>query len=137
MVFPFTRGQKTCYCPHKMLLPRRQITDIVPRGRYHKDNMKRPCINLLLSEVRIPLTVLTPNIDGNFSCASPKQGAKLCFVRAVFSGVRVARSLVFSVMFCRSFFVLLVIIISILLRIPASGCPFRIFKLSLCFFCAQ
>ena len=55
----------------------------------------------------------------------------------VFSGVRVARSLVFSVMFCRSFFVLLVIIISILLRIPASGCPFRIFKLSLCLFCAQ
>ena len=26
MLLPFTRGQITCYCPHKMLLPRRQIT---------------------------------------------------------------------------------------------------------------
>jgi hypothetical protein len=26
MLLPFTRGQKTCYCPRKMLLPRRQIT---------------------------------------------------------------------------------------------------------------
>jgi hypothetical protein len=26
MVLPFTRGQKTCYCPRKMLLPQRQIT---------------------------------------------------------------------------------------------------------------
>ena len=26
MSLPFTRGQKTCYCPLKMLLPQRQIT---------------------------------------------------------------------------------------------------------------
>ena len=26
MLLPFTRGQITCYCPCKMLLPRRQIT---------------------------------------------------------------------------------------------------------------
>ena len=26
MLFPFTRGQITCYCPRKMLLPWRQIT---------------------------------------------------------------------------------------------------------------
>ena len=26
MSLPFARGQKTCYCPLKMLLPRRQIT---------------------------------------------------------------------------------------------------------------
>ena len=26
MLLPFTRGQITCYCPRKMLLPRRQIT---------------------------------------------------------------------------------------------------------------
>ena len=25
MILPFTRGQITCYCPRKMLLPRRQI----------------------------------------------------------------------------------------------------------------
>ena len=68
---------------------------------------------------RVPL----PNKELNYVLFAP-----------VFSGVRVARSLVFSVMFCRSFFVLLVIIISILLRFPASGCPFRIFKISLCLF---
>jgi len=26
MLLPFTRGQITCYCPRKMLLPQRQIT---------------------------------------------------------------------------------------------------------------
>ena len=26
MLLPFTRGQITCHCPHKMLLPRSQIT---------------------------------------------------------------------------------------------------------------
>ena len=26
MLFPFTRGQITCYCPRKMIFPRRQIT---------------------------------------------------------------------------------------------------------------
>ena len=26
MLLPFTRGQITCYCPRKMLMPRRQIT---------------------------------------------------------------------------------------------------------------
>jgi hypothetical protein len=26
MLLPFTRGKITCYCPRKMLLPRRQIT---------------------------------------------------------------------------------------------------------------
>jgi hypothetical protein len=54
----------------------------------------------------------------------------------VFSGVHVARSLVFYVMFCRSFvcpFVLLplAIVFSILLRFTASDYPFGIFKLTL------
>jgi uncharacterized membrane protein YbhN (UPF0104 family) len=49
----------------------------------------------------------------------------------VFSGVRVARSLVFCVLFCRSVFVILflVIILSVLLRFTASDYLFGIFKL--------
>ena len=47
----------------------------------------------------------------------------------VFGGVRVARSLVFCVMFCRSF--LLVIVLSILLRFTASDYPFGILDLRL------
>jgi hypothetical protein len=49
----------------------------------------------------------------------------------VFSGVRVARSLVFYVMFCRSMFVLflLAIVLSVLLRFTFSDYPFGIFKL--------
>ena len=50
----------------------------------------------------------------------------------VFSGVRVARSLVFCVMFCRSLFVLfhLAIVLSVF-RFMASEYPFGTFKLSL------
>jgi len=49
----------------------------------------------------------------------------------VFSGVHVARYLVFCVMFCGSFFVLflLAILMSILLRFTASDYSFGIFKL--------
>jgi hypothetical protein len=47
----------------------------------------------------------------------------------VFGGVRVARSLVFGVMFCRSF--LLVIVLSILLRFTAFDYPFGILDLRL------
>ena len=51
----------------------------------------------------------------------------------MFSWIRGARSLVFYVMFCRSFFVLclLVIVLSVLLRFTASDYPFGIFKLIL------
>jgi hypothetical protein len=53
-----------------------------------------------------------------------------------FSGVRVARSLVFCVMFCRSLFVLLsffflVIVLCVLIRFTASDYPFSIYKLFL------
>jgi len=49
----------------------------------------------------------------------------------VFSGVHVARSLLFCVMFCRSLFVLfrLVIMLSVLLQITASDYPCGIVKL--------
>ena len=52
----------------------------------------------------------------------------------VFIGLRVARSLVFCVMFCRSLFVLLsffflAIALSVLLRIMASDYTFDIFTL--------
>jgi len=52
----------------------------------------------------------------------------------VFSGVHIARSLVFCVVFCRSLFVLLpffflAIVLSVLLRITASDYPFVVFKL--------
>jgi hypothetical protein len=55
----------------------------------------------------------------------------------VFGGIRVARSLVFWVEFCRSLFVLLcffllAIVVSVLLRFTDSDWPFGIFKL----FCA-
>jgi hypothetical protein len=57
-----------------------------------------------------------------------------CYLR--FSGVRVTRSLVFCVVFCRSLFVLcpfvpfpLAIVLSILLRYTYSDYPFGIFKL--------
>jgi hypothetical protein len=48
-----------------------------------------------------------------------------------FSGVRVARPLVLSVVFCRSLFVifLLAIVLSVLLRFTDSTCPFGIFQL--------
>jgi hypothetical protein len=51
----------------------------------------------------------------------------------VYSGVRVARSLVFCVMFCRSLFIhfLLAIVLSALLRFTTSDYPFGIFKLFL------
>jgi len=52
----------------------------------------------------------------------------------VFSGVRVARSLVFCVVFCKSLFILflLAIVLSVLItRITDSGYPFCIFKLFL------
>jgi hypothetical protein len=50
-----------------------------------------------------------------------------------FSGIRVARSLAFCVMFCRSLFVLLflfllAVVLSVTLRIMASDYPFGIFK---------
>jgi hypothetical protein len=48
----------------------------------------------------------------------------------IFSGVRVARSLVFCVMICRSLFVLSVIVLSIL-RFTDSEYTFGIFKLHL------
>jgi hypothetical protein len=51
----------------------------------------------------------------------------------VFSGVRVARSVVFCVVFCRSLFVLLAIVLSVL-RFTDSDYPFGIFKLFLQFF---
>jgi len=49
------------------------------------------------------------------------------------SGVRVTRSLVFCVVFCRSLFVLflLAIVLSVLLRFTDSDYPFGISKLSL------
>jgi len=52
---------------------------------------------------------------------------------AGFSGVRVAGSLVFSVMFCISLFVLflLVFVLSVILGFTASDYPFGIFKLFL------
>jgi hypothetical protein len=55
----------------------------------------------------------------------------------VFSGVRVARSLTFCIMFCRSLiplFVLflLAIVLSVLLRLAPSDYPFGIFKLFFC-----
>jgi hypothetical protein len=51
----------------------------------------------------------------------------------VFSGVRVTRSLVLYVMFCRSLFVLflLAFVLSVLLRFTDSDDPFGIFKLFL------
>ena len=55
---------------------------------------------------------------------------------AIYGGVRVTRSLFFSVMFCRSLFVLflLIIVLSVLLRFTASEFyPFGIFKLFLFF----
>ena len=53
------------------------------------------------------------------------------FYPLVFSGVHVARSLVFNAMFCRSLFVLflLAIVLSVLLRFTISDYPFGIFKL--------
>jgi hypothetical protein len=53
----------------------------------------------------------------------------------VFRGARVARSLIFCVMFCRSLFVLflLVIISPVLLPFIASDYPFGIFNFSYCF----
>ena len=44
------------------------------------------------------------------------------------SGVRVALSDVFCVLFCRSLFVLLPIVLSVLLSFTASGCPFGMSK---------
>ena len=57
---------------------------------------------------------------------------------SIFSGVRVAQSLVFCVVFCRSLFCsfvifLLAIVLSVLLRFTASVYPFGIFKLFLSF----
>jgi len=52
----------------------------------------------------------------------------------VFSGVDVSRSLVFCVVFCRSLFVLLATMFSVLLRFTASDYPFNIFKLFVCLF---
>ena len=51
----------------------------------------------------------------------------------VFSGVRVARSFVFCVVFCRSLFILFLldIVLSILLRFKDSDYPFSTFKLFL------
>ena len=51
----------------------------------------------------------------------------------VFHGVRVARSLVFCVLFCRSLFVLilLAIVLSVLLRFENSDYPFGVFKIFL------
>jgi hypothetical protein len=49
----------------------------------------------------------------------------------VFRGVRVTQSLALCVMFCRSLFVLLAIVLSILLRFTDSDYPFGIFKLFL------
>ena len=50
----------------------------------------------------------------------------------VFSEVRVVRSLVFYVVFCKSlfvlFFLLLVIVLSVFLRFTVSDCTFGIFK---------
>ena len=46
------------------------------------------------------------------------------------SGVRATRSLVFCVMFCRSLFVLLAVVLSVL-PFTDSDCPFGIFKLFL------
>jgi len=46
----------------------------------------------------------------------------------VFSVVRVAQSVVFCVMFCRSFFVLLAIVLSVLLRFTTSDYPFGTFN---------
>jgi len=48
----------------------------------------------------------------------------------VFSGIHVARFLVFRVVFCRSLFVLLSLALSVL-RFTASDSPFGIFKLFL------
>jgi hypothetical protein len=48
---------------------------------------------------------------------------------SVCSRVRVARSLVFCVVFCRSLFVLLAIVLSVLLRFTDSDYPIGIFQL--------
>jgi hypothetical protein len=48
-----------------------------------------------------------------------------------FSGIRIAQSLVFCVVFCRSLFVLLAIALYALLRFTVSDYPFGIFKLIL------
>jgi len=59
----------------------------------------------------------------------PKMKAENLMLISCFSGVRVARSLVFRVMFCRSLFVLLSVVLSVLLRFTTSDYPFSIFKL--------
>ena len=52
----------------------------------------------------------------------------------ILSGVHVSRSLVFCVVFCRSLFVLLVIMFFVLLRFTDSDYPFSIFKPFACLF---
>ena len=52
----------------------------------------------------------------------------------VFIGFHVSRSLDFCVVFCKSLFVLLVIMFSVLLRFTASDYPCSIFKLCVCLF---
>ena len=52
----------------------------------------------------------------------------------ILSGVHVSRSLVFCVVFCRSLFVLLVIMFFVLLRFSDSDYPFSIFKPFACLF---
>ena len=55
----------------------------------------------------------------------------LTFPPLVFSGIHIAQSLVFCVVFCRSLFVLLAIALYALLRFTVSDYPFGIFKLIL------
>jgi hypothetical protein len=72
----------------------------------------------------------TSNTMGGTSGAGTT--ANLCRNTWVFCGVHVAKSWVFSVVFCRSLFVilfLLAIVSSVLLRLMASDYSFGVFKL--------
>jgi hypothetical protein len=72
-----------------------------------------------------------PLVDEELFTISDHQGSP-----QVFCGVRVIRSLVLCVMFCRSLLVLLTfflaIALSVLLRFTDSDYPFGIFKFFLC-----
>jgi hypothetical protein len=65
------------------------------------------------------------------TCATRGAGLAYPSGTAEFSGVRVARSLIFSVAFCISLFVLLPFLLGIVLSVLLLITPFGIFKLFL------
>ena len=72
------------------------------------------------------LSVLDEGYSRNVPCALH---LIFTFSPLVFSGVRIAHSLVFCVMFCRSLFVLFILVIVLsILRFTDSGYPFSISK---------